>query len=1133
MGNVPQNFLRLTIYAEVKVKREFSRIGFLFGALMVILAPFAGAVDTRDTRMLMEPAISQSYIAFVYANDLWRANLDGTDVRRLTSDSGIESNPVFSPDGKWLAFSAQYDGNTDVYIMPAEGGVPKRLTYHPGPDFAQGFTPDGSAVLFVSLQDSYSSFLRLFKVSTNGGFPEAFDIPMIFKAAMSPDGSRIAYNPLVNSFSYMQWKHYRGGTTAEVWILKTSDYSFEKISQPEGRCNDADPMWLGDKIYFRSDRNGEFNLFSFDAKSKEIKQLTNHADFPVLSASAGAGKIVYEQAGYLHLLEPETAKSSKLTVGVAADLLELRPRYVKGPQYIRHGSISPSGARAVFEFRGEIVTVPAEKGDYRNITNSPGANDREPVWSPDGKSIAYFSDASGEYELYVRDQDGKSEAKMYKLNGAGFYDTPVWSPDSQKISYADNSRTLYWIDLKTGVSKKICALYYYKPVGGLRTLPTAWSPDSKWVAYTLDDAASYDTVYVYSLEKDKSFAVTDGLSQASEPVFDTSGKYLYFFTSTDAGPVINWFDQSNADMRLTNSIYVAVLGKDIPSPLAKESDEEKVGPKEEKKEEKPKEAKEPKVEDKAKGQEKKGDEKAAVVVSIDFDGLNHRILAIPVPRGTYWNLQPGEEGQVYYQAEARPEGGESEESGFGGGVASVHRYDMKQRKDEVVGPDVNYYLLTADKKKMLYLFKGAFGIVASAAKATPGQGKIATDAIEVRIEPTTEWNQIFNEVWRINRDYFYDPKMHGANWLAMRQRYAALLPHLSCRNDLNRVIRWLCSELSVGHSFSGGGDQLMEPKRVPGGLLGADYAIENGRYRFKKVYGGLNWNPELRSPLTEPGVDVKVGEYLLAVNGKDLRPPTNLYSQFENTAGKIVEMTVGPNSDGTGSRTVQVVPVRDEESLRNRDWVEGNLRKVAEATGGRVGYVYVPDTATLGYIYFKRYYFPQVDKDAIIVDERFNGGGSLADYYIDWLRKPLVAMWATRYGADYKTIHASIQGPKVMIVNELAGSGGDLLPWMFHKFNVGKIVGKRTWGGLVGILGFPILMDGGFVTAPNLAIWTEDGWVVENVGVPPDIEVEMSPAEVKAGHDPQLEKAIQVVMDELKANPPKKLKRPPFPVKIK
>jgi len=1114
------------------LKKSSGSLGIIFIVLgLAVLAQTAAGVDTKDTRLFTQPAISPSQIAFVYANNLWVADTDGRNPRQITTDVGVETGPAFSPDGKWIAFSAQYEGNMDVYIVSAAGGVPKRLTWHPGVDIAQGFAPDGTSVYFVSIRSMATPGTgKLYRVSVEGGFPEEFKIPSIRRAALSPDGQYIAYNPLQDAFT--QWKHYRGGRVSEIWILKVRDYSVEKIPQPQGRSNDVGAMWSGEKIYFLSDRKGEFNLFSFDRKTKEIKQWTNFTDFPVLNASTGGGKFILEQAGYLHLFDPQTAKSTKLTIGLAADLLELRPRYVKEPQWVRSGSLSPSGARAVLEYRGEIVTVPAEKGDFRNLTNTPAAHDRTPVWSPDGKSIAYVSDESGEYELFVRGQDGKGEPKRYKINGAGFYDSLVWSPDSQKISFADNSESLFWIDLKTGAVKKFGQEYYYSPFRS-RTMTTVWSPDSQWIAYSLNTTASIQRIHVYSLEQDKSFPITDGLSEAAEPVFDKSGKYLYFFGSTDAGPVKNWFDQSAADMRMTSSIYLAVLRKEVPSPLAKESDEEKPAEKEEKKDVKAPEAAKPQdlKKDEAGAADKKTGEKPEEKFRIDFEGLDNRILALPVAKGFYWNLQSGDEGQVYYLETKTVEGGYPvEEQGVAG---ALHRYDMKSRKDEVVLPEAEMFMLTADKKKIGYMVKGSFWIVPAAGKPEPGKGRLALETIEVQIDPRAEWNQIFNEVWRINRDYFYDPNMHGANWTAMKEKYAAFVPHLSCRNDLNRLIQWLCSELAVGHSYSGGGDQLFEPKRVPGGLLGADYAVENGRYRFKKIFGGLNWNPDLRSPLTEPGVDVKQGEYLLAVGGVDLRPPTDVYSAFENTAGKIVEIKVGPNPDGTGSRTVQVVPVADEYALRNRDWVEGNLKKVEKATGGRVAYVYVPDTATFGHMYFKRYFFPQADKEAIIVDERFNGGGNLADYYIDFLLRQPYAMWATRYGHDYRTPNAMIPGPKVMLINETAGSGGDFLPWLFHKFGLGKLIGKRTWGGLVGILGFPILMDGGRVTAPNLGIWTEDGFIVENEGVPPDIEVEQWPAEVAAGHDPQLEKAIQVVMEELKANPPKKLVRPPFPIRVK
>jgi tricorn protease len=1083
--------------------------------------------DIRDTRLLSDPAISAERIAFIYANDLWTADLVGRNVRRLTSDVGVESSPTFSPDGKWIAFSAQYEGNTDVYVVGSEGGVPKRLTWHPGNDVAMGFTPDSRAALFTSPRNVYTArYTQLFTVPIDGGSEELLPIPHSNKASYSPDGKRIAYNPLGPQF--LQWKRYRGGTVSQVWLYDRSTHAIEKVPQPPARANDAGPMWVGDAVYFRSDRDGEFNLWSYDTKTKAMKRVTNHSDFPVLNASAGGGKIVYEQAGYLHLFDPASGSARKLTIGVAADLPETRPRFAKETKdrkYIRDFSISPTGVRVAMDFRGEIVTIPAEKGDVRNLTNSVAVHERSPIWSPDGKRIAFFSDESGEYALHVEPQDGKGEPKKYKLSGAGFYEFPAWSPDSKKIAFVDNSRTLYWIDASSGTVKKVASDYFYGPI---QYLHPAWSPDSKWIAYAINNQAYVNRVYAYSLEQDKSFPVTDGLSDASEPVFDRSGKYLYFLASTDAGPVNNWFSLETSDLKITRSIWLAVLNKSLPNPLVKESDEEKAAPADDSKDKKKETADDEKEVKKTNGDktDAKSDEKpkkaeAVAPVKIDFDGLPYRIIDLPVPVAEISNLQAGPEGQVFFLRT-------SDEKN------ALQRFDMKDRKTETMLSDIDNYQISSDGKKVVYVAKDEWAIAStSGKKIDPTEAKtLKTAAIEVKVDPRAEWQEMFEDAWRINRDYFYDPSMHGVDWKAMRARYAEFLPHIAVRQDLNRVMRWMLSELSVGHSYITNTGDTAETKTVPGGLLGADYAIENGRYRFTKVYGGLNWNPKLRSPLTEPGVNVKAGEYLLAVGGKDVKPPANFYSFFENTSGKLIEITVGPNADGKGSRTVSVVPVETELALRNRDWVEGNLRKVDAATGGRVAYVYVPNTSTAGYTYFKRYFYPQAYKDAVILDERFNGGGSLADYYIDMVSKKLIAYWAMRYGPDMKTPSASIQGPRVLIQDESAGSGGDLLPWMWRKFEVGPIVGTRTWGGLVGILGFPELMDGGQITAPNLAFYDPDkGWAVENEGVAPDIEVEMTPADVIAGKDPQLERAIAIVMEGLKKNPPVVVKRPAYPNK--
>jgi tricorn protease len=597
----------------------------------VIAAAISGfGLDIRDTRMLTQPAIGKTQIAFHYANDLWVADLDGKNVRRLTSDLGLESNPVFSPDGALIAFSAQYDGNTDVFTVPAAGGVPRRLTWHPSSDIVQGFTPDGRAILFTSSRSSFTGrYQQLFTVPVEGGFPSQLKVPNAARAVYSPDGSMMAYNPLADVF--LQWKNYRGGTNSVIWILNLKDDSFEKIPQPAGRSNDPNPMWIGEKIFFRSDRNGEFNIYHYDLKTKEIKQLTFYKDFPVLNASSGYGKIIYEQAGYLHILDPQTGKTSRLQIGIATDAGELRERYARGARWIRSGAVSPSGARAVFEIRGEIVTVPAEKGDPRNLTQTLGAHERSPIWSPDGKSIAYFSDASGEYELQVRPQDGKGPVQAFKLNGSGFYESPAWSPDGLRISFTDNSRTLYVLELKTGLVRKIGSDYQ---LGGRRSLLAAWSPDSKWLAYTAETATYFQRISIYAVDQDKSFPVTDGMSEAFNPVFDPTGKYLYFFASTDAGPVKQWFDLSGADMRLTSSLYVVALTKDAPNPLGRESDEEKGTA------DRPSAPAAPTA--------KETSAKAAEGVRIDFDGIDRRIVPLPIPGGSYQNLMMGEPGQLYY-----------------------------------------------------------------------------------------------------------------------------------------------------------------------------------------------------------------------------------------------------------------------------------------------------------------------------------------------------------------------------------------------------------------------------------------------------------------------------------------------------
>ncbi|MBX3746672.1 MAG: PD40 domain-containing protein [Verrucomicrobiae bacterium] len=1091
-------------------------------AVFVLATLGAGAIDPSDTRLASDPAVSATHLAFAYANDLWIAAPDGAQPRRLTTHPGIESGPVFSPDGSLVAFTGRYEGNTDVYVVPSSGGVPRRLTWHPGDDIALGFTPDGRSILFSSAREVYTGrYTQLFTVPVEGGFPARLPIPNASRAAIAPDGRTIAYVPLAEPFR--QWKHYRGGRTSRILLFDTTTHEVEQVPQPQGRCNDTDPMWLGDRLCFRSDRDGEFNLFTFDPAHRAVTRLTHHADFPVLGASAGGGRIAYEQAGSLHLFQPDTSESTRLRLALTTDLLEVRPRWASGTSWLRGYHPSPSGNRLAIEFRGEILTLPREKGEDRNLTQSPGTHDRSPAWSPDGRWIAWFSDTSGNYDLHIAPQDGQGPTRILPLRGPGFYANPKWSPDSRRISFTDNAHSIHFIDLATAQQTRVSTDAIFGPAPALHH---AWSPDSRWIAHTRNTPTYHQQIFLFSVADGRSFAVTDGLADAHTPVFDPDGRFLYFLVSTDAGPVRDWFSQASADMRAVQRPYLAVLPRDVPSPLAPESDEEKPDPQPAPDTE-PASDTSPEAGGKSRNSKDPKDpegSKAPPETRFDPEGLASRILALPLPAGAYADLAVGTAGQLFYRRAPTADADSQH---------AVFRYDLAPRKETRLLEHADSLEVVPGGKRALLRIKEALHLVDLGDKPDLSRFKIDLDRVRVRVDPPSEWAQIFHEAWRINRDFFYDPGFHGANWPAMRARYEAFLPHLTSREDLFRVIQWMLSELAVGHSYQSPGDRAFPADTIPVGLLGADYEITDGRYRFRKVFGGLNWNPDLRSPLTEPGVNVREGEYLLAVAGRDLHPPDNLYRAFERLAGRPVEITVGPNPDGTHARTVRVVPLESELALRNRDWVEGNLRRVTEATAGRVAYVYVPNTAALGHTYFKRYFFPQADREAIIVDERHNGGGLVADYYIDILRRPVTARWAMRYGPDLKTPIAGIHGPKVMLIDETAGSGGDLLPWMFRQLELGPLIGRRTWGGLVGILGFPVLMDGGRITAPNLAFWNKDGFGIENEGVAPDIEVEQTPKEVIAGRDPQLETAIQVILQQLAESPTRHPVRPPFPVRTR
>ncbi|MFN7993091.1 MAG: PDZ domain-containing protein [Bryobacteraceae bacterium] len=1080
--------------------------------LAIVFVTAAVCADATKPLLLQHPTVSRDKIAFCYAGDIWTVSRDGGDAQRLTAGIGRKCDPFFSPDGRWIAYTGDYYGNPDVFVIPAGGGEPRRLTHHPGPDAAAGWTPDSKSVLFVSMRNSNTDPPKLFTVPLEGGFPAEVPLPMGSSGSFAPDGSRIAYTP---KFQWQAaWKRYRGGQTMAIWIARLSDSHVEKI--PRNNSNDFNPVWVGRKVYFLSDRNGPVSLFAYDTEKHDVAEVVNNAGLDFKSADAGAGALAYEQFGSLHLLDLASGKSKTIDVRLPGEFSEVLPHYEKlEARRILNAGISPSGARAVFEIHGEVVTVPAEKGDIRNLTNSPAVADRDPAWSPDGKRIAWFSDESGDYALHIRDQNGLGDVTKISLgNPPSYFYSPVWSPDSKKIAYTDKRLNLWYVEVAGGKPVKVDTDYYDSP---FHTLNPVWTPDSKWLAYTRQLRSHLHAVFIYGLDAAKSSQVTDGFSDAQYIDFDKGGKYLYLTASTDVGLSASWLDMSSLDHPITRSAYVMVLSKDDPSPLAPESDEEKS------EDAKKDAAKDKDADKKAKPEEAKDKPKEPPAVRIDFEGIGQRILALPVPARNYVGLSAGKEGEVFLQEAP------AFYSGEGPVPVTVQKFDLKKRKTDKVVDNVNGFIISANGEKALYRQGDQWKIIPTGEPPKPDAGPLKLADMEVYVNPRDEWKQMYHEVWRIERDFLYDPRAHGLDLAAAEKFYAPFLENVSSREDLNYLFTEMLGNLTLGHVFLGGGDRP-EPPKIKVGLLGADYSVENGRYRFKKIYDGENWNPHLRAPLTQPGVNVKPGEYLIAVNGRDVRGSDEVYSFFEETAGKQVVIKTGIDPSGAGAREVIVVPVEDEFGLRHLDWVESNRRKVDQMTGGRVAYVHLPDTANGGYSNFNRYFFAQVGKDAAVLDERFNHGGDLADYIIDHLRRPLMSLVTAREGHDFASPGGAIYGPKVMIVNEFAGSGGDAMPWYFRKASIGPLVGNRTWGGLVGIYDYPQLIDGGGVTAPRVAIYGLEGeWEVENRGIAPDVEVDLDPALVRQGHDPQLEKAVEVVLEELKKNPLPEYKRPEYP----
>jgi tricorn protease len=1094
----------------MSIARTFALVALLLGAsVMPALA--------ANPLILQSPTVSRTQIAFVYGGDIWVVSHEGGTARRIVTGFGLAGAPYFSPDGATIAFSANYDGSANVYTVPAGGGEPTRLTYHPGADVVIGWTTDGSKILFSSHRESQNDATQLYTIPRGGGIPAMLPLPDGTTASYSPDGTHLAYVP--NSQWEWYWQDYRGGQTTPIWIANLADSSVTSI--PRNNSNDRFPMWIGNEIYFVSDRGGHYTLYVYDPGTHDVKQLVeNPRGFDIVSASANDGEIVYSKFDSIHLYNPATRTDREVPITIADEMPELRPNWVPVSNQIDNADISPTGVRAVFEAHGDILTVPAENGSVRDLTQTPGVMERDPAWSPNGKWIAYFSDASGEYTLRLRDQKGLQPERVISLDAhPTFYYSPVWSPDSKKIAYADKRGVLYYIDIAQDHPQPVRIAQQPHESFGVNSFNAVWSPDSRYVAYNKELPTFLHAIDVYDTQDGKAYQITDGMSDATNPAFDKGGKYLYFLSSTNTGFTAYGLDMESDEHPTSSYVYAAVLHKSDASPISLQSDEEPVASG----------GDEPEAKPAASAAPKPATPPAAVAKApIDFDEIGQRIVSLPIPGANYGGLASGLPGTIFLMEAPLtsvlplPP------------MYTVLRYDSTSRKVMPYADGVSAFVISADGKKAL-LARG-FGAMSWAIVPTqlpipppPGLGTLPTSGLEVYSVPREEWAQMFRETWRIERDWFYDPHYHGLDIAAAQQFFARFLPGLASRSDFTYLTQEMIGYLEVGHLWVYPGTP---PKtdHVNVGLLGADYTVDHDRFRFAKIYNGENWNPGLHAPLTQPGVNVKVGDYLLAVNGKGVHPDREVSAYFQETAGKQTTILVGPNPDGSGAREVTVVPLASESALRNLAWIEHNREEVDRLSDGKLGYVYMPDTAYGGFTNFNRYFFAQVNKEGVILDERYNHGGQIADYVIDVLSRKARGIIVGRDGVPYLDPPLAIYGPKVMIINQYAGSGGDAMPWIFRKAALGPLVGVRTWGGLVGIGGYPTLMDGGRVMAPRVAIGGLHGqWEVEGHGIAPDIEVQQDPKLVREGHDPQLEAAVAEAMKELREHPLPHYAPPPYP----
>ncbi|MEA2599460.1 MAG: tricorn protease [Acidobacteriota bacterium] len=1093
--------------------------------LALLLVPgIASSQPQGDTRLLRFPDICKDNLAFVYGGDVWLTTAQGGVARRLTSGEGDEVFPKFSPDCKWIAFTGQYTGTRQVYVIPVDGGTPRQLTFHndignipPRGGYdnqVMGWTPDGKQILFNAHRTPYSDRnARPYLVPAAGGTETPFAIREGSTGVLSPDGNRFVFAPVMHE--WRNWKRYRGGRTPDLWIYDLKANTAEQITKDPAM--DYMPVWIGDTIYFVSDRgqNRINNLYAYDTKTKAVRELTHHDTFDVFWPS-GDRRVAYENGGSIYLFDPASGQSNRVPIRIEGDLPTTMPYFKNVTEDAEGGSISPTGKRALLTARGELFSVPAEKGEIRNLTNSSGVRELGGTWSPNGRWAAYLSDRSGEYEIWVRPADGSGQERRVTTDGRIWRFQPQWSPDSKKLAFSDKDRKLFWVDVATAKVTEadrsdLNDIQDYK-----------WSPDSRFLAYTKNGENSFPSIWIYGLDDGKARQLTSDMTAEAEPTWSPDGRYLYFLSNRDFNLNFSGYEFDYVYSNPTR-VYVGVLSKEGPALFLPESDEETVKP------EPPPGAwladmpKPAPKKDKGSA-ETTGDKadvappKAPVRVKVDFDGFEQRVRAIPGPSGNYQSLTASNTAVFYlFQRTAN-------------GAPSLRMFNLEGRKEDTILDNVVGYDLSADGKKILYRQGENFGIVDAKGGQKPGDGKLALEKLELRIQPRDEWRQEYFDAWRIFRDWFYDPAIHGVDWKGIRDRYAEMLPYMSTRSDLDYLLAEMGGEVSVGHGYVQPGN-APGPKRVEGGLLGAEIEADpSGYFRVAHVFPGENWQPDFRSPLTEPGVHVVRGDYILAVDGQSTKGVDNFYRLLEGKADRVVTLQVNDKPSTEGAHTENVRPVKSEYNLRYLDWVQGTRARVEKLSGGRIGYIHLPNTAVEGNRELFKNFYPLAIKDALILDDRWNGGGFIPDRMVALLSRPLLNYFVGRPGVANPTPQFANNGPKVALINGQAGSGGDAFPYYFKELGLGPLIGTRTWGGLAGLSGNPPLVDGGTLTVPTFRFLTkEGGWAVENEGVAPDIEVIDAPDALAKGEDPALERGVQYLLDQLQKNPPKKVKVPPVP----